>query len=302
MRLQRGERVVGDLGTRPGETRDEGALPGVGKADQPHVREQAQLEPDPLSPRPPCPAARNRGACRVGVAKFMFPSPPRPPLRQHPTAVVLAKVRQAPSPLATSRTRVPGGTLRTISGARVPVLVPAAAGLAFLARYSRLKRKSSRVVRRSSVSRTMSPPFPPSPPEGPAARDELLPPEGNGARAAVAGPDGNTSASIDELHGTRRPRCPAGSPGPPRGLSLGLRLGWLDVHVHSIAPALLVLHGAWDQRVEREVATHLHVAAGVHLWCPPAGRGCCPLTTASPPYTLMPRCCPGESRPLREEP
>src|ERR1041384_7855770 len=27
-----------------------------------------------------------------------------------------------------------------------------------------------------------------------------------------------------------------------------------------------------------------------------------PGTTASPPNTLMPRCCPGESRPLREEP
>src|SRR5690349_1426233 len=27
-----------------------------------------------------------------------------------------------------------------------------------------------------------------------------------------------------------------------------------------------------------------------------------PGTTASPPQTLMPRCCPGESRPLRQEP
>src|SRR3989454_6972689 len=34
--------------------------------------------------------------------------------------------------------------------------------------------------------------------------------------------------------------------------------------VHAVAAALLVLHGAFDHRVEREIPAHLDPAAGVH--------------------------------------
>ena len=45
VRLQRSERVVGDLGTRGRNARDQRALASVGKAHQPDIRQQFQLQP-----------------------------------------------------------------------------------------------------------------------------------------------------------------------------------------------------------------------------------------------------------------
>src|SRR2546430_6424496 len=77
--------------------------------------------------------------------------------------------------------------------------------------------------------------------------------------------------SVDPAPAAPPPRWSSLPPGPPkrsgeRGeLRGGLGLRRLDVHVDAVAAALLVLHGAFDDGVEREVAAHLDVAAGVHL-------------------------------------
>ena len=44
VRLERGERVVGDLGRRRGQRGEQRGLAGVGQADQPDVGDQPQLE------------------------------------------------------------------------------------------------------------------------------------------------------------------------------------------------------------------------------------------------------------------
>ena len=46
--LERGERIVGDLGPRRGDARDQGGFAGVGKSDQPHVGQQLQFQPQAL--------------------------------------------------------------------------------------------------------------------------------------------------------------------------------------------------------------------------------------------------------------
>src|SRR5207248_2905721 len=92
-----------------------------------------------------------------------------------------------------------------------------------------------------------------------AARDELLAAERHRAGAAVAGLHENLRF-VDELHGVPA-ACRSTA---ARALRLGLRLGGLDVHVDAIAASLLVLHGALDDRVEREIATHLDAASRMH--------------------------------------
>src|SRR5262249_6599450 len=47
LRLKRGERIIGDLGPRRRETRDQGRLSGIGEPDQADVGKQLQLEPEP---------------------------------------------------------------------------------------------------------------------------------------------------------------------------------------------------------------------------------------------------------------
>ena len=44
VRLERGERIVGNLRPRRRDLRDEGRFPGIGKTDQPHISEQLELE------------------------------------------------------------------------------------------------------------------------------------------------------------------------------------------------------------------------------------------------------------------
>src|SRR5207244_9693805 len=200
---------------------------------------------------PSVPGCAKRGACRVGVAKFMLPRPPLPPLastQRRPFSRRSART----SEVSASRTSVPGGTFSTMSGAAWPFWSRPRPGSPFFARYSRLKRKSSSVVRRSSVSRTMVPPLPPSPPEGP--------PRGTNfslRKATAPGPPSPAFAEISASSMNCTGRSPCFS-----GLGLGLRC--VDVHVDAVAAALLVLHHALDHGIEREVAAHLDAAAGVH--------------------------------------
>src|SRR5207248_10942146 len=98
----------------------------------------------------------------------------------------------------------------------------------------------------------MSPPLPPSPPEGPprgtnfSRRNATAPAPPSPAFTKISASSMNCMAF----------RPPAGA--PRRGaLRLGLGLGGLDVHVDAIAASLLVLHGALDDRIEGEIAAHL---------------------------------------------
>ncbi|SCJ76342.1 Uncharacterised protein [uncultured Blautia sp.] len=62
---QGGEVVVGDLGLGLGYHGEQRGLAHVGEAHQPGS-----------------PALAKRGTCRVGVAKWLLPQPPRPPLQR----------------------------------------------------------------------------------------------------------------------------------------------------------------------------------------------------------------------------
>ena len=48
VRFERRKGIVGDLGTRRRDARNQGGLAGVRKPDQPHVRQQFQLQPQTL--------------------------------------------------------------------------------------------------------------------------------------------------------------------------------------------------------------------------------------------------------------
>ena len=80
IRLQRGERIIGDL--RPGgrDARDQRRLAGVRISDQADIGEQFQFQPVRFAPRRGGPTSCSRGAWWVLVAKCWLPRPPRPPL------------------------------------------------------------------------------------------------------------------------------------------------------------------------------------------------------------------------------
>jgi len=78
VRDEGGEWVVGDLGAGRGDLGYEGGFAGVGEADEAHLGEELQLEPDmPLFSCSSLLGKARRLATRV--AKCMFPFPPSPP-------------------------------------------------------------------------------------------------------------------------------------------------------------------------------------------------------------------------------
>ena len=78
VRLERRERVVGDLGRRRGDRREDRRLARVRQPDQPDVGDQPQLEAEPAS-APGSPFWACFGAWWVEVLKWVLPRPPRPP-------------------------------------------------------------------------------------------------------------------------------------------------------------------------------------------------------------------------------
>ena len=77
-RLERRERVVGDLRRGARQARDQRRLAGVGQPDEPDVGEQLELQLDQPS-SPGRPRSASRGAWRVAVVKRLLPRPPPPP-------------------------------------------------------------------------------------------------------------------------------------------------------------------------------------------------------------------------------
>ena len=76
--FERGERIVGDLGTGGGNARDQGRFAGVGEADQADVGEQFQLKAKTALLAGAAGLMLGR-AWWVEVAKRALPRPPRPP-------------------------------------------------------------------------------------------------------------------------------------------------------------------------------------------------------------------------------
>src|SRR5205814_2123730 len=229
---------------------------------------------------PSVPGWANRGACSVEVAKFMLPNPPRPPFAStHRRS--FSRKSASNSPVSTSLTIVPGGTLRSSSGAAWPFWSRPRPGSPLRARYSRLKRKSSSVVSRSLVCKTMSPPFPPSPPDGPprgayfSRRNATAPGPPSPALTWISASSMNCMVDQPASPGmrardasqrarSRRHRQSAAVP-PRTSLRLRARLRGENVHVRAVVRLLLVLHLALDHRVDGEVAAHADPAARMHL-------------------------------------
>ena len=76
--LERGERVIGDLGARARHRREKSRLTGIGQADQAGVRQQLEPQPQP-APSPGAPGVDWRGARLVADLKWLLPRPPSPP-------------------------------------------------------------------------------------------------------------------------------------------------------------------------------------------------------------------------------
>ena len=114
---------------------------------------------------PGIPDFAKRGICLVGVAKCLFPQPPRPPRQTVKSPPSLMSWMQRP--LSASLMSVPRGTLITTDSPSLPWNFdpspsPPASAMNFL-----LYLNASRVLAPSSTVKTTSPPLPPSPPSGP---------------------------------------------------------------------------------------------------------------------------------------
>src|SRR5208282_3310447 len=119
-----------------------------------------------LRSSPGRPTSCSRGAWWVDVANWALPRPPRPP-RAITTRSSAREKSWTFSPVSSSKTIVPTGTFRTIPSPSRPVFFAPSPCRPRSALYSGLKRKCTSVLWRSLDSIQMSPPLPPSPPEGP---------------------------------------------------------------------------------------------------------------------------------------
>ena len=177
-RLERRERVVGDLRLRIRDPPQERRLAGVRQADERSVGDAASGAARARHPRPAGRSRQTAGSGASAVAKRRLPRPPAPP-RQTTTRApgcdeIGDECRRPRAPAcrparATRRPRRPRRACR--SRARLP---PRRLVLRF-------ERSAERSRRSGSATSTTSPPRPPSPPSGPPlgtcfSRRKLSPP------------------------------------------------------------------------------------------------------------------------------
>ena len=184
-RLERGEGVVGDLGVRGREARDERGLAGVGEAHQADVGEQLQLQPQPalFAGLARVGAARGAvgGAGEAGVAAAAAPSASR-----HPALAGRGEVEQPLAALFLEKDR-PDRHADEGVFAFAPVAVrafPVAAALA--AEFAVVAEGQERVQVLGGLQHDVAAVAAVAARRA-APRDVLLPAEGNAAVAAVAG-------------------------------------------------------------------------------------------------------------------
>src|SRR5512139_1680952 len=189
------------------------------------------------------PGSARSGAWFTGEVKAEFPRPPRPPAAARnlsPGATRSASV----SPVASSRTTVPGGTAIRRSGAFFPCMFfPMPCWPRFALKRLRY-RKSRRVERCGLTSRMTLPPFPPFPPSGPPrgtnfSRRKLTQPRPPSPERTVI-----VASSMKCMNGETSGGGEDGNP--------------LAVFPHAV-----VLHHPVDQREEGVVLSHPDVGAGV---------------------------------------
>ena len=115
---------------------------------------------------PGLPLVAKRGVWRVGVAKALLPSPPRPPRQTH-TCIPGWFISLSSRPYSVSKISVPSGTGMTRSSPSAPWRLAPSPQLPLRATQSCLPEKSVSVSSDSSTTKMISPPRPPSPPSGP---------------------------------------------------------------------------------------------------------------------------------------
>ena len=186
-RLERRERVVGDLRRGARQPREQRRLAGVRQPDEADVGEQLAAAARSTPSSPGSPRSANRGAWRVGVAKRLLPRPPsrrarRPlaaPARRGRSARRPRRPRPACRAAPAHSSRSPSAPWR-FEPSPWPPRAPCSA---------RVRLKLCRSRSESSQTSTTSPPWPPSPPSGPPRGRA---PRG-GSSAAVA-----AAAGLDE--------------------------------------------------------------------------------------------------------
>ena len=253
VRDQRRERVVGDLGARRGDARDERRLADVGEAEQADVGEQLELEAQRRAPRRACPArpcaAPGRSRSRSGCCRAR----PCRPGRRRPLAV-RAQVGDQLARRVVEHLRAGRDAQHEVfAAAAVLVLVGAR------------RRPTARRTRAGSGSRAAST----APRRRPARRDRR-----RRRRRPTVRPWGRTSRA-----GTRPRRCRRRP--PSRGSSLRRRSAWARSRSRRPDAADAARPRAGDdagdraragaartspcrrQREEREVAAHADVRARV---------------------------------------
>ena len=246
-RLERRERVVGDLRRRVRDAPEEGRLAGVGRpasaASATSLRRSSSVRSAPGSP-----VSAKRGAWRVGVAKRgVAASAARRRARRRPRRPAARGRRRARRPRSDLRADRHGELDGVAVGA-----VPAAATAVAARRRGDTRRPRSDERSRSEASATSatSPPRPPSPPSGPpfgtyfSRRKPSAPSPPRPERTMIATRSWNTAAAPSWRGGRY-----AGSAGA------------VDRHRAALA-APVELDDALAQREERVVAADPDAGAG----------------------------------------
>ena len=164
-RLERRERIVGDLRRSPASARPAATTCRRSAARRARRRRAASAAARSSPTRPASPRSANRGACRVELAKRLLPCPPSAAARRPPRAGPARPGRSARR--SSPSTCVPGGTRTTSSSPRAPWRCLPWPWPPRPARWWGEKRSAARSRRDGSQTRTTSPPRPPSPPSGP---------------------------------------------------------------------------------------------------------------------------------------
>ena len=116
-RLERRERVVGHLGMRAGQAREQRGLTGVGKPDQPDVGQQLQLQRQPGLLAGKAALGEPRGLVR-GPGEALVAAPAGPAAGDQRALTGADEV--VAGAVASTITSVPGGTRISVSSPSAP--------------------------------------------------------------------------------------------------------------------------------------------------------------------------------------
>src|SRR6185437_3680303 len=303
LRMQGGERIIGDLRPRGGCSGQERRLPSVGQSHQPRIGDQFQPQPDPQLLARPALGEFARGAVGRGLEVGVAESPVTPPqqrdplpchiqIGQHRLPVVgehLGAERHLDHDvLRAGAGPVRAGAVAALRGAEVLRVAEVDQGVQVL------RGLEDDVAALAAVAAVRS-----------AELDELLPPERDHAIAAIPGAQIDLGL-VKEFHGALPTETGASLRRPPPGLNVqvaysaargsGLTEIWTrpwDFVANSTLPSTSAKM-VWSR-------PRPTLAPGYHL-VPRWRTRMLPAMTLSPPNFLMPRRRPSVSRPFRDDP